>query len=212
MDLRKIGKFVQTKRKEIGLTQTGLAEKLGVTDRAVSKWENGVCLPDADNIFVLCDILKITVNDFFNGEISMDKNDEKTEKTLVELLKQKQRADKRLLSLEVVIMVLSLAFLTAMLAIGIVFMTMEKPIWIFFLLVGVGMLQFIVSAFFAVRIEQVAGYYECAKCGHRYIPTYKSVNFAMHLGRTRYMKCPKCGKNSWQKKVLEPEENLKDEK
>ena len=86
-------------------------------------------------------------------------------------------------------------------------MMMEKPLWTFFLPAGIGMAQFIVFAFFALKIEQVAGYYECKKCGHRYVPSYKAVNMAMHLGRTRYMKCPKCGKWSWQKKTINEEKN-----
>lgn len=49
---------------------------------------------------------------------------------------------------------------------------------------------------------QLAGYYECRKCNYKYIPSYNSVLFAMHTGRTRYMKCPHCGKKSWQKKVI----------
>ncbi|MBR1891294.1 MAG: hypothetical protein IJ811_02220 [Clostridia bacterium] len=69
-------------------------------------------------------------------------------------------------------------------------------------MVIVGFVQFIVAMIFGLKIEQVAGYYECAKCGHRYVPTYGAVTMAMHLSRTRYMKCPKCGKKSRQKKVI----------
>ena len=54
----------------------------------------------------------------------------------------------------------------------------------------------------ALRTEQIAGYYECAKCHHKYVPTYKSVLWAMHINRTRYMKCPECGRRSWQKKRI----------
>ena len=54
----------------------------------------------------------------------------------------------------------------------------------------------------ALRIEQVAGYYECAKCHHKYVPTYSSVLWAAHFGRTRHMKCPKCHKKSWSKKTI----------
>ena len=59
MDQIKIGAFIAAKRKEAGLTQAALAEKLGITDRAVSKWERGICLPDASIILDLCQILNI---------------------------------------------------------------------------------------------------------------------------------------------------------
>ena len=132
----------------------------------------------------------------------MENYQEQNEKNLVEMVRQKETADKRLLTMEIVIGFVSSVFFFAMLAIGVVFMTMEKPIWVFFLLLGVGLVQFIICVSFALKIEQVAGYYECRKCGYRYIPKYSSVSMAMHAGRTRYMKCPACGKNSWQKKVL----------
>ena len=203
MDQIKIGKFITEKRKEQGLTQNQLAEKLGITDRAVSKWERGKSLPDASIMIDLCSILKITVNDLLCGEvITMENYDEKTEKNLIEMVKQKEESDKRLLKFEIVMMTISSLFLAAMLAIGVVFMTMDKPIWIFFVLVGIGLIQFVIAAMFALKIEQVAGYYQCAKCGHKYVPKYGAVNMAMHLGRTRYMKCPHCGKKSWQKKVI----------
>ncbi|MBR0276992.1 MAG: hypothetical protein IJQ50_00840 [Clostridia bacterium] len=70
------------------------------------------------------------------------------------------------------------------------------------ILIIVGFIIFSVGIFYAVKIEQIAGYYECQKCHNKYIPTYKSVFFAMHIGRTRYLKCPKCNQKSWNKKVL----------
>lgn len=204
MDQVKIGGFIRDKRKEQNLTQMQLAEKLGITDRAVSKWETGRSLPDAAIMPELCGLLGITVNDLLCGEVvSMENYNEQTEKALLEMAGQKEQADRRLLKAEVVIGVVSTLFLFALLAVGIVFMYLEQPVWIFWLLFGVGMAQFLVCILaFAVRIEQIAGYYECAKCGHRYVPTYRAVNMAMHMGRTRYMKCPACGKRSWQKKVL----------
>lgn len=69
MDQIKIGKFISNKRKEKNITQSELAELLGITDRAISKWENGICMPDASNILELCDILNITINDLFSGEV-----------------------------------------------------------------------------------------------------------------------------------------------
>lgn len=206
MDQIKIGRFIAQKRKERNLTQMQLGEKLGVTDRAVSKWETGKSLPDASLMLELCALLNITVNDLLCGEVvSMENYNENMEKNLLEMVKQKEQADKRLLTMEVVIGLTSTIFLFAMLAVGVIFMTLKKPVWTFILPVGVGFIQFIVCMLFALRIEQVAGYYECRKCGHRYVPTYWRVNLAMHMGRTRYMKCPHCGKSSWQKKVLSKE-------
>ena len=74
--------------------------------------------------------------------------------------------------------------------------------WLRVVLIIAGFVIFTVSMLYGLKIEQVAGYYECSECHHKYVPTYKSVNLAMHMGRTRRMKCPKCGKKSWQKKVL----------
>ena len=68
MDQEKIGKFIANLRKEKNLTQEQLAEKLGVTDKSVSRWENGRCLPDVSLYKDLCNILGITLNEFFAGE------------------------------------------------------------------------------------------------------------------------------------------------
>ncbi len=203
MDQIKIGKFIAWKRKEQNLTQAQLAEKLGITDRAVSKWETGKSLPDASVMLEMCALLGITVNDLLSGEVvSMENYNKQMENSLIEIIRQKEQSDKRLLTMEIVIGLISTMFLFAMLAVGIIFMVLEKPIWAFILPVGVGFVQFVICMAFALRIEQIAGYYECRECGHRYVPSYKAVNLAMHMGRMRYMKCPKCGKKSWQKKVI----------
>ena len=69
MDQVKIGKFISDCRKKQNLTQAGLAEQLGITDRAISKWETGRALPDSSIMLDLCKILKISVNDLLNGEV-----------------------------------------------------------------------------------------------------------------------------------------------
>ncbi|MBE6863493.1 MAG: helix-turn-helix transcriptional regulator [Ruminococcus flavefaciens] len=203
MDQSKIGKFISQRRKAQGLTQVQLAEKLGITDRAVSKWETGKSMPDVSVMIELCEILKITVNDLLCGEVvSMEKINETTEKNLLEMIKQKEEADKRLLSIEIVITVISVVFMLTLLFIAI-FLSMQE--WLRFLLIGLGAITFVVGCLFALRIEQVAGYYECQKCGHKYVPTYLSVNMAQHFGRKRYMRCPQCHEKSWQKKVISKE-------
>ena len=203
MDQVKIGKFIAECRKKANLTQMQLAEKLNITDRAVSKWETGRSMPDSSIMLELCDILKITVNDLLSGEVvSMENYNKELENNLFEMVRQKEQADKRLLSLEVFIGVLVSAVFLAL-----VFVTSFVPMadWLRIVLIVIGIVVFAVGIAYAIRIEQTAGYYECAKCGHRYVPTYSSVLWASHFGRTRHMRCPKCKKKSWQKKVLREE-------
>lgn len=200
MDQIKIGKFIQERRKEKRLTQSELAEKLDVTDRAVSKWENGNCIPDASNIQELCKILNITINDLFSGcVVDMRDNEKKLEENLLEMIKIKEKRDKELLILEIFIGVIVsiIMFLCIMIAF---FVQMED--WIRIVLIVFGIIPFAIGISYAIRIEQIAGYYECSNCNYKYIPTYKSVLFSMHINRTRKMKCPNCNKKSWHKKVI----------
>lgn len=206
MDLSKIGKFIAEQRKKQGLTQAELAERLFITDRAVSKWETGKSMPDSSIMLDLCKELNISVNDLLSGEItSMDNYNEKLEQNLLEMVKEKEKSDKRLLTFEVVIGCLSIFILLAMTIIAAYVPGLED--WHRIVIILSGMIPCVVGVAFAIRIEQVAGYYECQKCGHRYVPSYMRVLMSMHSGRTRYMKCPKCEKRSWQKKVISKEEN-----
>lgn len=203
MDQIKIGKFIAERRKAQNLTQMQLAEKLGITDRAVSKWENGKALPDATIMLELCGILGISVNDLLTGEVvTMENYNEKMEKNLLEALEAKQKADKNLLNLEVLVGMMCVIILLGLVAFAS-FMQMEE--WLRVVLILIGLVPFLVTLPFLIKIEQTAGYYECAKCGHRYVPTFKSVLWSAHMGRTRKMRCPKCGEKSWQKKVLTKE-------
>ena len=200
MDQIKIGKFIQEKRKEHKLTQSDLAEKLNVTDRAISKWENGNCLPDAGTMPELCKILNISINDLFSGEIvDMKDNQKKLEENLLEMAKIKEEKDKQLLSLEYIIgFTASVSFLI------LIFIAsyLEMGTWLRILLIVVGSIIFAFGVGNALKIEQVAGYYECSDCHHKYVPTYQSVFWSQHMGRTRKMKCPNCGKKNWHKKVI----------
>ena len=203
MDQVKIGKFIAECRKKNNLTQMQLAEKLNITDRAISKWENGKAMPDSVIMLDLCNELKISVNELLSGEVIEMKNyDKKTEELLLDMQKQKEEADKRFLALEWVIGILSCIVLFIPIFIG-AFLPMED--WQRIIIVLSGFIPGLVGIFFALRIEQIAGYYECRKCNHRYVPTYPDVLWAMHIGRTRYMKCPECNKYSWNKKVISKE-------
>jgi len=169
---------------------------------------DGRSLPDASIMLELCALLGVTVNDLLCGEVvTVNDYNQKLEQNLLEMMKQKKEADKRLLSLEIVIGVISSLFLiTAVFVASYI----EMQTWQRITLIAVSFAVFIVGAAFALRIEQTAGYYECTLCRHKYIPSYSKVLWSMHMGRTRYMKCPHCGKKSWQKKVLDKEEEKKE--
>ena len=200
MDQIKIGKFISECRKKQNLTQAELADKLSITDRAVSKWETGRAMPDSSLMLELCEILKITVNDLLSCEVvSMSEYNKKQEEALLTLVKEKQLADKRLLKLEIFIGISSCIILFGLVILAALLNIQD---WLRAVLIVIGFIFGFVGFFVAVRIEQVAGYYECKECGHKYVPSYKDVNMAPHMLRTRYMKCPNCGKKSWQKKVI----------
>lgn len=198
MDQTRIGMFIAECRKKRNLTQMQLAEMLNITDRAVSKWENGRSMPDSSLMLPLCQILGISVNDLLHGEvIEMEDYKKKTEELLLEAAKQKEEADKKLLLLEWVIGILSVIILLGFCIVA-AYAPMET--WLRIVLAVSGFVLGLIGIGFALRIEQTAGYYECARCHEKHVPSYTSVFFAMHMGRTRYMKCPHCGKRSWQKK------------
>ena len=203
MDQIKIGRFIAVRRKRANLTQLQLADRLGITDKAVSKWERGITMPDTSIMLELCDVLSIIFNDLLCGEVvTMDNYNKELENNLLEMIKLKEQADKRLLSVEVFIGITATVVLFALVLLAS-FVQMSNGLRISLMVLG--FILFFAGCFYALRIEQVAGYYACKECGHRYVPTYKAVNLAAHIGRTRYMRCPQCGKKSWQKKVLSKE-------
>ncbi len=204
MDQRKIGKFIAQRRKAAGLTQLQLAEKLNITDRAISKWETGKALPDSSIMLALCDILEITVNDLLSGEVvSMENYEKKTEEMLLQMVKEKEERDRMLLKAELIIGIICILPLLP----ASIFAAYNEGLaeWIRATIVFGSIIPFLIAVPFLIKIEQKAGYYKCAECGHHYVPTFKSVLMAPHMGLTRKMTCPACGKKSWQKKVLTKE-------
>ena len=200
MDQIKIGKFIAECRKKNNLTQMQLAEKLNITDRAISKWENGKGMPDSSIMLDLCNELKISVNELLSGEVlEMNGYNAKLEQNLIEMVKQKEQSDKKMLRLEIVVgYISSITFLILIFVASYI----EMQNWIKILLITFGIITFAIGMYNCIKIEQTAGYYECAKCHHKYVPKYSSVLWSMHINRTRYMKCPKCNQRSWQKKVI----------
>ena len=200
MDQIKIGKFIAQRRKAQELTQAQLAEKLNITDRAVSKWETGRAMPDSSIMLELCDILSISVNELLNGEkISMENNDRKNEQLLLDMAKELEKKNKTVWTSMWIIMIISMTALFA--GILIAAFLMPEGVWQLVTILGICIL-FLIPCFYALKLEVSVGAYKCKNCGHEIVPTYSEALWAMHRGTTRYLKCPECNKRTWCKKIL----------
>lgn len=203
MDQIKIGKFIAECRKKQNLTQMQLAEKFGITDRAVSKWETGKTMPDSAIMLELCETLGITVNDLLNGEIiSADEYAQKTAAQLVETLRQKEALEDRVLRVKTMLDVLGIVFTVIP---GFVFILDLTDNLLFlctcFLL---SVLSFVFEKV-CLDVDYLVGRYQCPHCKHMHTPSYKTMTASLGFGRKRALKCPNCEKKSWHIKIITKE-------
>ena len=200
MNQLKIGKFIAECRKQKHLTQMQLAEKLNITDRAVSKWETGKAMPDSSIMLELCEIFDISVNELLSGEKNMmENNNQKNDQLLLEMAKELEKKNKAIWSSMWVIMIVSITALIAGLFVAA--FLIPEGIWQLVTILAV-VIAFLVPCFYALKLEVSVGAYQCKHCGHEIVPTYSEALRAMHRGTTRYLKCPKCNERTWCKKVL----------
>lgn len=113
MDLVKIGKYIAGKRKALGLTQKQLAEKLNMSDKSVSKWERGICLPDVTVYLELCKILGISINEFLAGEDIVEGNvEQKAEENILQITKDNKKKQKSLKKIIILLLCVLIIFMT----------------------------------------------------------------------------------------------------
>ena len=167
MDQIKIGRFIAECRKKNNLTQMQLAEKLNITDRAISKWENGKSMPDSSIMIELCSELKISVNELLSGEmIDMNNYNEIAEKTLLEMAKKEETQNKSLMTSMWTILITSAIFYIGILLLAV--NTLEEGIMLG-TIICVSTIVFLIAGFIALKFEVDAGYYECKNCHHKFI-------------------------------------------
>lgn len=200
MDQMKIGKYIAECRKQKHLTQCELVSALGITDKAVSKWERGVALPDPSLMMELCEHLGISVNELFIGEtITTDNHQEKNEALLLTIARDLKHKDHLIwTSMWILMTVCIVAYFGGVLMVA---WLIPEGIWMAVALITLTIL-FLLPCFYAVKLEVSVGVYKCKQCGHEIVPTYREALWAMHKGTTRYLKCPSCHKRTWCKKVL----------
>lgn len=199
MNQIKIGQFIAERRKAHHLTQAQLAEQLGISDRAVSKWENAKSMPDSSIMLELCEILEITVTELLKGEFVEMKNYEAvTQETLLDMKRTQEKSNRTLLKLEYVLLATAMIGFSGL---ALASRLTDLP-WARILLIVVGFAILIPSTIICMTLEYKVGYYQCPHCKHTYVPTFRAFHLSMHMGRTHYMTCPHCHKKGWQKKVL----------
>jgi len=202
MDQEKIGKFIAACRKEKGYTQASLAEKLGITDRAVSKWETGKSLPDASIMMELCELIGTNVNELLTGErIALDEYTKKAEQSLIEMQAKAEKADRNLLRMEIVMGIIIIPLCIILTKISEIFINQGDALTGYALLV-ISYVAIVLFGIMGMKIEHDAGYYECPNCGERYVPSMLAVLLAIHVGTARRLKCPYCEKRGFHKKVV----------
>ena len=202
MNQEKIGRFIAELRKENNMTQQELADKLNITDRAISHWENGRSMPDAGVILELCKILNINVNELLSAKKIKEENyNERAEESLLEMRREIETQNKRILTLNKIIINLAIIIFVV---IGLAATFIEMSMLIRNIIFAVDLVMLILVGFFTLNILQKTGYYECQECKHQYIPRYTQMFFSMSgITNTNWrIKCPKCKKKCWHKKVL----------
>ena len=115
------------------------------------------------------------------------------------MAKELERKNKTIWASMWAIMIVSLTALLA--GITIAAFLIPEGIWQFVIILGI-CIVFLIPCFYALKLEVSVGAYKCKNCGHEIVPTYRQALNAMHMGTTRYLKCPKCNKRTWCKKVL----------
>ena len=201
MNQIKIGQFIAECRKEAKLTQAQLAERLGITDKAVSKWERGIAMPDTSIMLELCDILGISVNELLSGEKknNMENNTQNNEQLVLDMARELEQKNKTIWTTMWIIMTVSMVSL-----LGGVFLCaflIPEGVWQLVGIIGC-CIVFLPSTFYALKLEVSVGAYRCKSCGNEFVPTYKEALNAMHMGTTRHLRCPACHERTWCKKVL----------
>ena len=200
MDYLKIGEFISAQRKALNLTQAKLAEKIYVSEKTISKWENGKGIPDTNSLPKLCEVLGVSITELLNGEKIVESNEnKKSEQLLLDVTEELSIKNKTVWQCMWVIMTVSIIALLAGILVSA--FLIPKGIWQLVAIVLV-VVTFLIPCFYALKLEVSVGVYKCKNCGCEIVPTYSQALWAMHNGTTRFLKCPNCKKHTWCKKQI----------
>lgn len=193
MDTIKIGQFIKSLRKENSLTQREVAERLNVSEKTISKWETGNGMPEVSIMLPLCKLFGISINELLSGERLDEKQYvEKAEENMAMLVDRTTPRKKIVISTISCILVILSSL--ALILISALFIT---QIWLKFVVIGIALTVVIADIVVILLVAVSTEIYECEKCGKKFVPTLTAYILAPHTLKRRYLKCPHCGKKSW---------------
>ena len=131
--------------------------------------------------------------------MNMDNSKQKNEQLLLEMAKELEIKNKIIWTSMWVIMIVSILALLS--ALFVTAFLIPEGVWQLVAILGVCVV-FLIPCFYALKLEVSVGVYKCKNCGHEIVPTYTQALNAMHMGTTRYLKCSKCNRRTWCKKVI----------
>ncbi len=193
MDTIKIGQFIKSLRKENSVTQREVAERLNVSEKTISKWETGNGMPEVSIMLPLCKLFGISINELLSGERLDEKQYvEKAEENMAMLVDRTTPRKKIVISTISCILVILSSL--ALILISALFIT---QIWLKFVVIGIALTVVIADIVVILLVAVSTEIYECEKCGKKFVPTLTAYILAPHTLKRRYLKCPHCGKKSW---------------
>ena len=199
MDQIKTGKFIAQMRKEQGLTQSQLADKLFISNKTISKWETGKGLPEVSMMLPLCEILGINVNELLTGEkIPIAEYKERAEENMMKLVQEAQESRRKIILSAVV------AFSSVFSAVPLILVSgiFEMHIVVRIAFIAIALIVLTIGIAVACILDREAGAFECSKCHTRFVPTMSAYVSGAHTITKRRLKCPNCGCKSYCKHVL----------
>ncbi|MBP3703622.1 MAG: helix-turn-helix transcriptional regulator [Lachnospiraceae bacterium] len=199
MDMIKIGKFIAEQRKAKKYTQRELADKLGISDKTVSKWERGNGFPEVSLLLPLCNELEITVNELLSGKRLQEvEYKKKAEENIVNLVKEAQESKKKIVMSALVAGLVIIAAVPLFVMAG----AFDMEVWLRIILMGIGIVIMIIGIAIACILDREAGAFECPECKERFVPDMKSYVMGPHTFKKRKLTCPNCGSTKYCKHVL----------
>ena len=200
MDMQKVGNFLAQLRKDKNLTQEELGEQIGVTNKTVSRWENGNYLPPVEILQLLSKFYDVSINELLSGERLNDvvykQNAE--EYITIDLMKKSKEAKRRL----TVSFVVAIITIISGLSIVLLSALLSAPIWLRICSLVLSLIIVILGVGVCCVLTIDAGVYECPCCGEKFIPSMKDFISGAHTFTKRKLRCPKCGKKYYCKKKL----------